>query len=303
MASSIVSVINYKGGVGKTTITANLGAELAARGRKVLLVDLDPQASLTFSLVRVDEWEDQLAAGRTIMQWFESFVRGAAQPLQKYVVSPPAVNALVQPNGGRLDLLASHLGLIEIDLDLAAGLGGARFQKTNPRFARVHRMLADALADPVFSGYDAILIDCAPNFNMVTRTAIVASDHLLVPARPDYLSTLGIDYLRARLSGLVEDYNAITRTPINPEIVGVVYTMIQYAGSGILNSQRASMERRKGIEIPAFRQTIRENKTAFTEAGDRSVPAVLAAESTAAVENLRYELQQLTSEFIASTGI
>jgi chromosome partitioning protein len=303
MASSIVSVINYKGGVGKTTITANLGAELAARGRKVLLVDLDPQASLTFSLVRVDEWEDQLAAGRTIMQWFESFVRGAAQPLQKYVVSPPAVNALVQPNGGRLDLLASHLGLIEIDLDLAAGLGGARFQKTSPRFARVHRMLADALADPVFSGYDAILIDCAPNFNMVTRTAIVASDHLLVPARPDYLSTLGIDYLRARLSGLVEDYNAITRTPINPEIVGVVYTMIQYAGSGILNSQRASMERMKGIEIPAFRQTIRENKTAFTEAGDRSVPAVLAAESTAAVENLRYELQQLTSEFIASTGI
>jgi chromosome partitioning protein len=303
MASSIVSVINYKGGVGKTTITANLGAELAARGRKVLLVDLDPQASLTFSLVRVDEWEDQLAAGRTIMQWFESFVRGAAHPLQKYVVSPPAVNALVQPNGGRLDLLASHLGLIEIDLDLAAGLGGARFQKTSPRFARVHRMLADALADPVFSGYDAILIDCAPNFNMVTRTAIVASDHLLVPARPDYLSTLGIDYLRARLSGLVEDYNAITRTPINPEIVGVVYTMIQYAGSGILNSQRASMERMKGIEIPAFRQTIRENKTAFTEAGDRSVPAVLAAESTAAVENLRYELQQLTSEFIASTGI
>jgi chromosome partitioning protein len=304
MPSSVVSVINYKGGVGKTTLTANLGAELAARGRRVLLIDLDPQASLTFSFFRVSEWEEQLADGRTILQWFESFVvGGTTQPLQKYVVPPPAVNAVVHPDGGRLDLLASHLGLIEIDLDLAAGLGGSRFQKTNPRFLPVHRMLADALREQAFAGYDAILIDCAPNFNMVTRTAIVASDHVLVPARPDYLSTLGIDYLRARLSRLVEEYNGVARSPINPEIVGVVYTMIQYAGTGILKAQRASMERMDGIEIPVFRQTIRENKTAFTDAGDRSVPVVLSAERTTAIVNLQYELQQLTSEFIAKTRI
>src|SRR5256714_14855826 len=304
MPSSVVSVINYKGGVGKTTVTANLGADLAARGRRVLLVDLDPQASLTFSFFRVDEWEDQLAADRTILQWYESFIgSGAAHPLRKYVVSPPTVNAVVQPDGGRLDLLASHLGLIEVDLDLAAGLGGARFQRTNPRYPRIHRMLADALADGAFDGYDAILIDCAPNFNMVTRTAIVASDHVLVPARPDYLSTLGIDYLRARLSRLVEDYNAVVPEPVNPEIVGVVYTMIQYAGANVLKAQQASMDRMEQIEIPIFRQTIRENKTAVTDAGDRSVPAVLARERTDAVESLRYELQQLTSEFIAKTRI
>ena len=285
MASSVVAVINYKGGVGKTTITANLGADLAARGRRVLLVDLDPQASLTFSFFRVNEWEEQLAGDRTVLQWYESFIgSGAAHPLRKYVVSPPAINEIVS---GRLDLLASHLGLIEVDLDLP----------------RIHRMLAEALADGVFDGYDAILIDCAPNFNMVTRTAIVASDHVLVPARPDYLSTLGIDYLRTRLSSLVEEYNAVVPEPINPEIVGVVYTMIQYAGANILRAQRESMERMAGIEIPVFRQTIRENKTAITDAGDRSVPAVLATERTDAVESLRYELQQLTSEFIAKTRI
>jgi chromosome partitioning protein len=304
MPSSVVSVINYKGGVGKTTITANLGAELAARGRRVLLVDLDPQASLTFSFFRVNEWEQQLADGRTILQWFGSFIgSGAADPLPRYVVTPPTVNVLVQPNGGRVDLLASHLGLIEVDLDLAAGLGGSRFQRTNPRFLGVHRMLADALADQAFDGYDVILIDCAPNFNMVTRTAIVASDHVLVPARPDYLSTLGIDYLRARLSRLIEDYNGAAPSPINPEIVGVVYTMIQYTGAGILKAQRASMERMDAIEIPVFRQMMRENKTAFTDAGDRSVPAVLATERTDAIETLQYELQQLTSEFIARTRI
>jgi len=54
----IVSVISYKGGVGKTTTTANLAAELAWRGHKVLLLDLDPQASLTFSFIRPDEWQD-----------------------------------------------------------------------------------------------------------------------------------------------------------------------------------------------------------------------------------------------------
>src|SRR5207248_24080 len=192
------------------------------------------------------------------------------------------------------------VGKTTITANLGAGLGGGRFRQANPRYPRIHRMLAEALADGVFDGYDAILIDCAPNFNMVTRTAIVASDHVLVPARPDYLSTLGIDYLRTRLSRLVTEYNEVaTKGPVNPEIVGVVYTMIQYTGAGILKAQRASMERMDGIEIPVFRQTIRENKTAFTDAGDRGVPAVLAAERTSAVENLRYELQQLTSELVA----
>ncbi len=303
MPSCVVSVINYKGGVGKTTLTANLGADLAARGRRVLLVDLDPQASLTFSLYDLEDFERHLAR-RSMLQWFESFVAtGTAPPLDGYVVAPQAVNEAAAGNGGELHLLASHLGLIEVDLDLAAGLGGARFLKEHPRFLPVHRVLADALADPAFDGYDAVLIDCAPNFNMVTRTAIVASDHLVIPARPDYLSTTGIGYLRTRLSTLVEQYLEVAGSPIAPEILGVVYTMIQYAGPGILTAQRQSMEQLDQIEVPAFRQTIRENKTAFTDAGRGNVPVVLAAERTAAMENLRYELQHLTSEFIAKTRV
>jgi ATPases involved in chromosome partitioning len=304
MPSCVVSVINYKGGVGKTTLTANLGAELAARGRRGLLVDLDPQASLTFSFFQLSQWEEQLAEQRTILQWYQSFLAsGTAEPLQKYVVAPPAVNAIASGNGGVLHLLASHLGLIEVDLDLSAVLGGARYLQRHPRFVPVHRVLADALGGPAFDPYDVVLIDCAPNFNMVTRTAIVASDHLLVPARPDYLSTLGLDYLRERLSRLVDQYGEVAPSPISPELLGVVHTMIQYAGAGILRSQRQSMEQLARIEIPAFRQTIRENKTAFTESGIQSLPVVLAAESTTAIENLRYDLQQLTSEFIAKTRV
>jgi chromosome partitioning protein len=304
MTSSVVSVINYKGGVGKTTIAANLGADLAARGRRVLLVDLDPQASLTFSFYRVEDFEEQLAAKRTMLQWFQSFIaNGRADPLRNYVVAPPAVNEVAGGNGGHLHLLASHLGLIEVDLDLAATLGGSRFSSVHPRFLPVHRVLADALADPGLGEYDAVLIDCAPNFNMVTRTAIVASDHVLIPARPDYLSTLGIDYLRNRLSRLVDQYDEVAPGPVGPEILGVVHTMIQHTGTGILNAQRASMQRLERIEIPIFRQTIRDNKTAFTDAGNRGLPVVLAVERTGAMENLRHELQQLTSEFIAKTRV
>jgi chromosome partitioning protein len=297
---SVVSVINYKGGVGKTTLTANIGAELAARGRKVLLVDLDPQASLTFSFYRPAEFESR----PTVLPWFEGYLATrVAEPLHKYVVSPREVNAVVQPLGGQLDLLAGDLGLIEVDLNLAAALGGARLQSGNPRYLPVHRLLADALTDHAFDGYDSILIDCAPNFNMVTRTAMVASDHVIVPARPDYLSTRGIDYLRARMSRLVEEYNALAPRPVNPEIIGVVYTMVQYTGAGPLISQRTSVNETSRIEIPVFRQTVRDNKTAVTDAGERSLPAVLAPPGTASIETLRYEFQQLTSEFLARTRI
>src|SRR5258705_2377632 len=100
---------------------------------------------------------------------------------------------------------------------------------------------------------------------MVTRTAIVASDHVLIPARPDYLSTLGIDYLRSRLSALVAQYAGVAGSSIAPEILGVIFTMIQHAGSGILTAQRQSMEQLAQTEIPAFLQTIRQNQTAFTD--------------------------------------
>ena len=69
----VVSVINYKGGVGKTSLTANLGAELAWRGKRVLLLDLDAQASLTFSFIKPDEWSTNYEANETIKAWFELF--------------------------------------------------------------------------------------------------------------------------------------------------------------------------------------------------------------------------------------
>jgi chromosome partitioning protein len=291
----VVSVLNYKGGVGKTTIAANLGADLAARGSRVLLIDTDPQASLTLSFYAPEEFDRRFAAGGTMLHWFRSWIADQnPADLADFIVTPPRVNWLVGASGGRVDLVASHLGLIDIDLDLAAFVGGSQFDVTSSGFLWVHRLLADALAD--LAGYDFVLVDCAPNFNMVTRTAVVASDHIVIPAKADYLSTLGIDYLRRKLSELVRDYNAVAGAEaIDPGILGVVFTMIQFAGEIPIIAVRNYVTHTEQYEVPVFRQMIRESKTLFATAGERGIPAVLL---TGGNPNVQHELRELATEFL-----
>lgn len=94
----IVSVINYKGGVGKTTVTANLAGELAYRGKNVLLLDMDAQASLTFSFVSPDYWDEHLKDDCTIKNWFDCISQGnPAMPLTDLVSSPEKVNNFLAP--------------------------------------------------------------------------------------------------------------------------------------------------------------------------------------------------------------
>jgi len=85
----VISVVNYKGGVGKTTLTANIGGQIAAWGKRVLLIDLGPQASLTFSFLRPEQWRSELADRRTIKHWFEEWRMGSAvPPLAPLLTSP-----------------------------------------------------------------------------------------------------------------------------------------------------------------------------------------------------------------------
>ena len=100
-----VSVINYKGGVGKTSLTANLAAELAFRGKKVLLIDLDAQASLTFSLIRPDDWNQNYSSAKTVKTWFDAFDANNPISLASIIQSPPKINAIVNKNGGQVDAI------------------------------------------------------------------------------------------------------------------------------------------------------------------------------------------------------
>jgi chromosome partitioning protein len=101
----VISVINYKGGVGKTTVTANLGAVLAYRGYSVLLIDLDHQASLTFSFFSPEVWAGELAEKRTIKQWFEEYLaKQGNTDLADLTLNLGEANEYLTLSGGRLEL-------------------------------------------------------------------------------------------------------------------------------------------------------------------------------------------------------
>lgn len=305
----IVAVMNYKGGVGKTTLTANLGAEIAGRGHKVLLIDLDPQSNLTFSFYSVEEWKENLRKDTTIMRWYEGDMPGREIDLHDLIVSPPLVNEAIEGSGGRLDLISSHLKLIDIDLRLAAKLGGGTtIGEAKRKFLDLHGCLARALEADAFQEYDLVLIDCAPNFGLVTKTAIVASDQVLIPAKADYLSTLGISYLQGNCEDLVVEYNDYAGhgggrggdKMIEPRFLGVVFTMIKiYAGKPIGAQQNYIEEVRLNSQIPVLDGMVRDSPRHFGDAGESGVPAVLQAPID---DEVAIEFRRLTKEILDDLG-
>lgn len=300
----VISVINYKGGVGKTSLTANLAAELAWRGKRVLLMDMDPQTSLTFSFIRPEEWQAELSSASTIKQWFDSFAQSTSLSLADLVFQPRRANEVLAGRGS-LSLIASHLGLINVDLELATELGGASLEQAKRNYLRVHRRLLQGIQTLPAEAYDLILIDCPPNFNVVTKTAIVASDGILIPAKPDYLSTLGIDYLRSSLQRLVADYNEFATlggesgNTIAPVLIGVVFTMVQEYGGQPIAAVRPFMDQTRRLGVPVFSAYIKENKTMFADAPQYGMPVVLSDYSTGTHRSVVHGLEAVATEFLA----
>jgi chromosome partitioning protein len=297
----IVSVINYKGGVGKTTLTANLGAELARRGKRVLLVDLDPQASLTYSFFS----PDKAPAGRDLKAWFDTFVEGIPQRnLGDFVSAPPEVNTRIHGEGGYVGLIPSNLRLIDIDLHLLTNAGMGKLPP-DVEVYRLRRALADALRYPGLAQYDFVLIDCPPNFNIVTQGAIVASDYFLVPARPDYLSTLGISSLLGAVETFVSTYNNqvlayssnAQSNLISPTPLGVVFTMVRYRSPQPVADHQYYMDyvRRSVHDVPAFTASVRENVAFGGRDEGKELPIILRSSMT---HPYYVELMALATEFL-----
>lgn len=300
----IVSVINYKGGVGKTTITANLAAELAYRGKRVLAIDLDPQASLTFSFYSVDEWRSGCEKSKTIKNWYDAFIdKDSDLDLSELIVTPQKVNAGVS---GKVDLICSHLALINVDLELATRLIGGTERDLRNNYLRVYSRLKQGVKSLEFGAYDFVLIDCPPNFNIVTKNALVASDFILVPTKPDYLSTLGIDQLRTHVKELVGTYNKYAQDAgndqwgaVDPRFMGVVFTMVSIRSGGPISALQQYIQQVQNLGVSTWDTMIRENKTIYSDAPEYGVPVVLKRVSGKTYEDVQNELEALTTEFLA----
>ena len=150
---TVISVINYKGGVGKTTLTSNIAGELAFRGYDVLMIDLDPQASLTFSFIDPEYWREEVSSNKTIKNWFSTKKKEKEKNFNKLIITPEAVNDALDGRG-KLELVSSHLELINVDLELATQLGGVDQQQIGENYIKVHRRLKDGLKQVPEEAYD-----------------------------------------------------------------------------------------------------------------------------------------------------
>ncbi len=293
----VVSVINYKGGVGKTTITANLASEMVRKNKRVLVIDLDPQTNLTFSYIKVEKWRSEYEKNRTIKYWFDSIIDGT-RPI-------PTFRDLIVKNNG-VDLICSHLGLIDVDIELAAGLSAGTERQHKNNFIKTYSYIKNELIT-LKDEYDIVLFDCPPNFSIVTKNALVASDYYVVPAKMDYLSTLGINQLKNHVDSLVEQYNHYIvedNKKTNPGFLGVIATMVSIRNNTPISAQQTYVQQLKRNKITLFDSMIRENKTIYADAPEYGIPVVCQSVSSGSTyEQVVLELKRLTNEFIGKVGI
>ena len=156
--TKVISIINHKGGVGKTTTTANLGGSLTQKGYRVLLVDLDGQANLTMSLGLSSDLKDTI---------YSSMKSGKSLPIYK--------------NKEGLEIVPSCLDLSAIETELMNEPG--------------RELILKSLLANIREKYDYILIDCPPSLSLLSLNALTASDGIIIPVQAQYLAMRGMDKL------------------------------------------------------------------------------------------------------------
>ena len=191
MDKKIISVINQKGGVGKTTTVINLAAGLSMKGKKILVIDLDPQGNATTGL----GLSNDTSLDKTIYS-----VLNGNKKISEVIQTTDFVN---------LNLIASNVDLSGIEVETAGD---------NRRAFKLKDELASILND---SGalYDYILIDCPPSLSLLTIMALVASDALVVPLQTEFFALEGLTQLMKTIERI--------KSNLNPslEIRGIILTM------------------------------------------------------------------------------
>ena len=232
-----IAIVNQKGGTGKTTTCENLGIGLAMEGKKVLLVDTDPQGSLTISM----GWQQPDELPATLSTLMQKAMND--QPIQ------PGEGILHHAEG--VDLIPANIELAGLEVALVNSMNREKMLKQGREGAK--------------HDYDFILLDCTPSLGMLTINALAAADTTLIPVQAQYLSAKGLEQLLQTVQKV--------RRQINPKlkIEGILLTMTDSRtnyGQQISNLIRQAY----GKHLKVFEQTIpRSVRAAETSAAGKSI--------------------------------
>lgn len=182
----IIAFANQKGGVAKTTSTHNIGVALANKGKRVLLIDLDSQASLTIS-VGIEPYE----INKNIFDVLDK--------------NKTDINECIQPVFKNLDIITSIIDLATLEMEM---LSRASREK-----------ILDRELESVKDKYDYILIDCPPQLSILTINALSCADGVIIPTKTDYLSYRGIELLMNTIEEIKELINK------KLEVIGTIATL------------------------------------------------------------------------------
>lgn len=232
-----VSIINFKGGVGKTALALHFAIGLARNHeQRVLLADVDHQSSLSLVCLKGSDWEDAVNNGRTVNAIFQHFTeQDSSIPGKDIIYEHPYGE---YPN---LDLLPASLQLDETELDLTSTTVGDPIKSEWNKRSLICKWIDENGID---EDYDYIIFDCPPATKLITQNAITSSHGYIVPAIPDSVSTRGIPHLISRvftkidskIKGLAEyqkargDYIYNTYVP-QTSLVGIVINKIRPHGT------------------------------------------------------------------------
>jgi len=255
--TKIISMINWKGGVGKTTLTMHIGIGLQniIQTAKVLIVDLDPQCNLSFLSLGVDSYVDKVYKKEvgTLKTAFDNYFNdnptNALDLIQSEVVnsSPGYVYTGV-------DMILSHQELVLLDLQLARNKKAGKDHIEETKFEIEKLSILKNLLDSVKDNYDYILLDCPPNVNIVTQNAFYASDYYVIPTIPDFLSTTGISLIKNYMDQFNKNYIGMHTYTNSPE-----YKPTEFGGI-IFNRVDEYSEEPKASQKETIANIISQNK-------------------------------------------